>query len=851
MNNLKKHKLVFLVSNLAAILVFLYLCLAIFEDSYSGLSYLIYSLAISIMWIALGGIYANKTLKNLNLIIFSLYAFFLYSYCVSLEPILSKDSLFIITILFLLMSSLSAILISINRKLTTHLVVISLCFILLISALLTVIYTSAGSISQDSIYAILQSNQGEAIAFFLANSLLYDGVLFSLLVFILLLYVGICKSKISHVDVDLKLKVKLFSLLLSLSIVTAYSNASLMGIEKIFDHYNAYHFEIALAKQRAELAKQHNKRLIFQAKTEISEKRKASLIPSNKVEQKSATGELHVLIIGESLAKFNLSSYGYLNQTTPWLDTSAVQIQFSNVYSSHTHTMQALSMSLTSSNQYNGKKYYTSPSLISELNLAGYQTAWISNQVQAGEWDNQVSVIADESDYVNFINANIGKITTTNQLDSALYDELEIYLATINSQENNFIVLHMMGSHEDYCSRTKGIDINLEKLARQFYANKDNLCYDKSVRYADAQLKKIYGLLDKQKSFSSMLFMPDHGEDVFNQLGHNSSKFTEYMAQIPMIFWPGNNIANTIVDNLRNNADKLFTNDLLFDTVLGITHVNSSSKEDIYNLASEHYANLEGKATTLHGKINISDLPTNVSKHNVARNNHFMAHRVNTLGALNDAYKQGFSRIEFDLYYDEQSNTILMGHGREALTGGTLAQFLRFENGKFTKLWLDFKNINATNINKINERLDALDISFNLKSRAMIESGMTSHEFSSLSVQGWYTSYYLPTRKILELIKENNEIKSNNYALELLKQVNKQEVAAISFDHRLYPYVKDYLLKNALLPKHIKLNSWLWLLSSDSNFDNKINNANNANNAIINSPYIDNIIIQFPTRFKM
>lgn len=842
MNNLKV-----LLSNLATIFLFLYLSLTIFENSYSGHSYLIYSLSISIMWIALGGIYANKTLKNLNLIIFSLYAFFLYSYCVSLEPILSKDSLSIITILFLLMSSLSAILISINRKLTTHFVVISLCFILLISALLTVIHTSTGSISQDSIYAILQSNQSEVIAFFLGNSLLYDGFLFSLLVFILLLYIGICKSKISHVDVDLKLKLKLFSLLLSLSIVTAYSNASLMGIEKIFDHYNAYHFEIALAKQRAELAKQHNERLIFQAKTEISEKRKASLIPSNKVEQKSTTGELHVLIIGESLAKFNLSSYGYLNQTTPWLDASSNQIQFSNVYSSHTHTMQALSMSLTSSNQYNGKKYYTSPSLISELNLAGYQTAWISNQVKAGEWDNQVSVIADESDYVNFINSNVGKVTTEH-LDSALYDELEIYLATINSQENNFIVLHMMGSHEEYCSRTKGIDINLKKLARQFYANKDDLCYDKSIRYSDSLLKKIYRLLDKQKNFSSMLFIPDHGEDVFNKLAHNSGKFTEYMAQIPMIFWPGNNIENTIVDNLRNNADKLFTNDLLFDTVLGITHVNSSSREDIYNLASEHYTNLAAKATTLHGKINISGLPTNVSKHNVSRNEHFMAHRVNTLGALNDAYNQGFSRIEFDLYYDEKSNTILMGHGSEALTGGTLAQFLRVENGKFTKLWLDLKNINATNINKIKERLDALDIRFNLKSRAMIESGMRTHEFSSLSVEGWYTSYYLPTHKILELIKENNGVKSNNYALELLKQLNNQAIGAISFDHRLYPYVEDYLLKSALLPKHIKLNSWLWLSSSDSNFSNKINGANNA---IINSPYIDNIIIQFPTRFKM
>ncbi len=820
----------------------LFLSLNIFKHSFTSFSLILYSSFIPILWMILGALYSDKISKKINLIIFLLYSLFLYSHTRAIEPILSKDTLFIITMLFFSWSALSSILLAINRKLTTYFTLLSMAIVSFISVILLVIYKTTGSISKDSIYALLQSNTDESFSFMIEYVFTIKSfLLLMLLISILIIIVSFRSKLIKNIDVKLKLMLILFFCTITLN---TYSDSSFSGLKQIINHYNSYQQELLLLKERV-LKAQERKRKIYALKEEELNKRKGLLIPSDKVNLKSDSGQLHVLVIGESLAKFNLSSYGYLNQTTPWLTSSKDKIQFSNVYSNHTHTMPTLSKSLTSSNQYNGKNYYTSPSVISELNLAGYKTAWISNQVRTGAWDNLVSIIAEESDYVKFTNSNIGKTTQTDYLDGVLYDELKGYLLTIDKKQNNFIVLHMMGSHGGYCARTKGEVINLKKRPKQFYNNKDNLCYDKSVFYTDLQLKKIHDLLRQEKTFSSMIFMPDHADDVINRLGHNSGKFTEYMSEIPMFIWTGKNISRKTVTNLKLNKDKVFTNDLLFDTVLGIAGVNSSSIESRYDLSSSNYVDLKEKGTTLHGKIKIKDFPTNVSKNNVLTNPHFMAHIVNSIGSLIDAYNQKFQRIEFDVFYDEKSDLILMGHGKGAPTGGTLKEFLVFENNKFSKLWIDFKNINQNNIKKIKNRLDKLDIEFNLRSRSMIESGMRSSEFSILSKK-WYTSYYLPTGNLLKVIKENNEKKAREYTLELVKQLKHQKVGSISFDHRLYPFVEAYLIKK--LPKGVKLNTWLWLSSDNIDFKNELNKQKNS---VVRDPLIDNIIIQFPSRFKI
>ena len=109
------------------------------------------------------------------------------------------------------------------------------------------------------------------------------------------------------------------------------------------------------------------------------------------------------------------------------------------------------------------------------------------------------------------------------------------------------------------------------------------------------------------------------------------------------------------------------------------------------------------------------------------------------------------------------------------------------------KYGLDFKNLTKENYKKALDRLNRLDEQFSLKERLIIESGTTGSFFREFSETGWNTSYYLPTGKIIKLFKENktNEIKWLTKSI--YEQSTLQKLSAISFDHRLYPFVKKYL----------------------------------------------------------
>ena len=59
---------------------------------------------------------------------------------------------------------------------------------------------------------------------------------------------------------------------------------------------------------------------------------------------------------------------------------------------------------------------------------------------------------------------------------------------------------------------------------------------------------------------------------------------------------------------LQSNKDKIFTNDLLFETASGIWQAKTNFYQDIYDLSSPSYV-LDQEAVTMHGKLLITDDP--------------------------------------------------------------------------------------------------------------------------------------------------------------------------------------------------------------------------------------------------
>lgn len=138
---------------------------------------------------------------------------------------------------------------------------------------------------------------------------------------------------------------------------------------------------------------------------------------------------VYVLVIGESQNKDHMSAYGYERDTTPWLrhmkDTGKILL-FDRAYSAHTHTTLVLTYALTAKNQYNKVPLEKAVSLLEAAEAAGFETVWLSNQVQYGAWDTPISVIAAEANQQKWLNRNVGEV-----LDTNVYDEELVIISAI------------------------------------------------------------------------------------------------------------------------------------------------------------------------------------------------------------------------------------------------------------------------------------------------------------------------------------------------------------------------------------------------------------------------------------
>lgn len=325
---------------------------------------------------------------------------------------------------------------------------------------------------------------------------------------------------------------------------------------------------------------------------------------------KTEVGETYVVVIGESLNKNHMGVYGYYRNTTPKMKTLLQQgdlIKFEKAFSSHTHTVPVLQMALTQANQLNGVDFFKSPSIINIARKADFETYWISNQVRYGAFDNLVSLIGESTDNYWFVNGFVG-----DTVKSSVYDEAVIpYFKQIidkPSVKNRLIFVHLMGSHESYCARVpKGKDRYFYKQIKGMSANKVRRinCYDNSVLYNDNLLSEIIVLLNTSQNMAALVYFSDHADDVDSGKAHQSALFTYDMTQIPLLVWLSGDYKakyHAKVASMEVNRNKYFSNDLMFDFILGLLGVESDVYNSRYDLSNNDYHLGHGDLKTLHGQ---------------------------------------------------------------------------------------------------------------------------------------------------------------------------------------------------------------------------------------------------------
>lgn len=700
------------------------------------------------------------------------------------------------------------------------------------------------TIDRTALYAVFQTNTREAFEFwndFLATK--WTG-----LYVLCLIAVGVLMVTHEYRK-DLKIKRSLLLIAVgAFSILTASTATSLRLPHQIYSAAKEYHTELATFRKL--LDRRNSGQSFFAA-------------------HKDHDDELHVVIIGESLNKRHMSLYGYHRPTTPLLSELLRKdeiIAYVNAFSSHTHTMPVLSHALTEANQFNNKKYFESASIIDALKAARFETVWITNQSLLGAWDNLVSIIANSADKLIGINTSFGRTTQTQSMDHELlpYFHQEI---TQPIEGNKAIIVHLMGNHGSYCNRfTEDFAEFSEPLSRGMFGRKISEggltqahtinCYDNSVLYNDYVVSSIIKALQERGGVSSAVYLADHGEDVIADLGHNSAKFTFEMTNIPLIFWMSDDFKKRYPEkskNIANGADRFFSNDLLYDTVLGLAGIDTHRHESRYDLTSNDYSVAADRTYTLHGKRLLADNKNYIwwqsrnyqilkSREQETR---VIPHRINSIGKLHDVWSTGYRSFEIDILFEQgDSSFFLIGH--ESKTSGERFDFLldSVQTDQIQKIWFDLKNLNEDNYQAVLTELEALDRRYGLKNRIILESGTRHEWFKIFRENGWHTSYYAPTSRIVGLLKDDDKAGMEELAQSMVLQVHKQNVAAVSFDHRAYPFIKEYL--EPLLDPDIVYHSWYGPRISNGDFESALDKT-----PTYLDPRVKTVLVTFQSPFHL
>ena len=293
---------------------------------------------------------------------------------------------------------------------------------------------------------------------------------------------------------------------------------------------------------------------------------------------------------------------------TPWQedmrDHNKDFIFFNHAYSSYVQTVPTLERALSERNQYNDRPFLDSANILDVAKKAGYTTSWFSNQGVFGEYDTAISLMAKTADTTKWAHESYGF--------SDLYDEALLpLLKTADPSKNNFIVIHIMGSHIYYNDRYPHEFSKWKKGP-----NPEGIeAYANSQLYTDWLLQQIYTYGKDNLNLQAMVYFSDHGESV--DKSHNPDTFDFVMTHIP--FWmylsPQYRAAYPqTVSALDSHEHQYFTNDLLYDTLVGLMHAPNSRYDKTRDFSNSAYRFNLHNLTTLLGEQPLTNDPVNAGQ---------------------------------------------------------------------------------------------------------------------------------------------------------------------------------------------------------------------------------------------
>ena len=304
--------------------------------------------------------------------------------------------------------------------------------------------------------------------------------------------------------------------------------------------------------------------------------------------------QVHVLIIGESSRYDHWGINGYSRNTSPNLSKRKNLVSYSNAATGGFMTKLAVPLLLTGVGADHYESNFHRKGIVDAFNEAGFQSYWITNQVDYWAYVKVHSLEAQKRYYL----VTDFRSTKNVVMDMQLVDTLKKILS--QPGDKKFMVIHSLGSHYSYSARypdqfdrfkpsNKTITT---KITDKKFKNVLINSYDNSIYYTDAVIDRVISLVDKQNAFSSVTYISDHGEDLMDDIRsltahYQGSPPTRYVAHVPFFIWYSSKLQAKYpqkISNLLQHKDaKVSSQDLIYSltSMVGIHYPTQDSLKDL------------------------------------------------------------------------------------------------------------------------------------------------------------------------------------------------------------------------------------------------------------------------------
>lgn len=335
---------------------------------------------------------------------------------------------------------------------------------------------------------------------------------------------------------------------------------------------------------------------LSQARSEIDGFRfDAEIRPNHANDSK----KIILLVIGESSRPDRWQLFGYNRETTPQLSMTKNIIIFPDAISPWAWTRMSVPLIITRKPATDKSTFFPEKSFISAFNEAGFETDWFSNHNFLGMHESPTSVYAQDADSVTFLNPASYK-------DSGSYDDVlipELARVIQAGKTRKLIVLHMLGSHFNYAHRypenfnrftpshpeTGELSLH-DKLQVEMLSN----AYDNSILFTDYVLSEIIRLLAHTDQPSALIYVADHGENLFSDQcdlsGHGLE--TAFDFRVPMFFWWSESFGMQhpeVISQARINSQKPVSTEAIFHSIIDLAGISFTDEDLSRSVFSEHY----------------------------------------------------------------------------------------------------------------------------------------------------------------------------------------------------------------------------------------------------------------------